>query len=246
MVRIGKIVALLLTLTIVMPSLILLTIKPANAQTIPKPSVPEFTLRFIDSSYDIPATTSKDPFNGQQIITPSRHVEQWSIEIRIKNVDFIPIKIQDSNNNTIDAVFCYVIQWKPRFSDNGWFTLFEAFYSYLPQSSGAETIRRINMTMPTNNEQFDVSEWSRYIPTDSQLNFRVKAMIGGPNDVYNFKGEESDWSNTQTLNLADGSVSLSTPNPSPTVPELSWLIIVPLLLSVFSVAIIVRYRKTAI
>jgi len=33
-------------------------------------------------------------------------------------------------------------------------------------------------------------------------------------------------------------------SPTPTVPELSWLAVVPLLLSVFAVAVIVRHRKT--
>lgn len=38
----------------------------------------------------------------------------------------------------------------------------------------------------------------------------------------------------------------STSNPTPSIPELSWLMVVPLLLSVFSVAVIVklRHRKT--
>jgi hypothetical protein len=35
-----------------------------------------------------------------------------------------------------------------------------------------------------------------------------------------------------------------TPSPSPTVPEQSWLTILPLLLFVFSVAVILMYRKT--
>ena len=35
------------------------------------------------------------------------------------------------------------------------------------------------------------------------------------------------------------------PSPSPTVPELSWLPIVPLLLSVFTVAVMVRHQKTS-
>ncbi len=43
---------------------------------------------------------------------------------------------------------------------------------------------------------------------------------------------------TQTL------MSSQSPSPTPTVPELSWLIILPLLLSLFSVAVIVRRRKT--
>jgi len=42
--------------------------------------------------------------------------------------------------------------------------------------------------------------------------------------------------------IAPNSVS---PNPTPTVPEISWLVILPLLLSVFSVAVILRHRKTA-
>ena len=41
--------------------------------------------------------------------------------------------------------------------------------------------------------------------------------------------------------------SIPTPavSPSPKVPELSWLVILPLLLSVFSFAVIIKYRKTA-
>lgn len=36
----------------------------------------------------------------------------------------------------------------------------------------------------------------------------------------------------------------SSPTPTPTVPEFSWLAIVPLFLSVFSVALFLRHRKT--
>lgn len=36
-----------------------------------------------------------------------------------------------------------------------------------------------------------------------------------------------------------------SPSPSPSVPEFSWLVIVPLLLSIVSVAVILKHRKTA-
>ncbi len=36
----------------------------------------------------------------------------------------------------------------------------------------------------------------------------------------------------------------ASPFPSPTVPELSWLVILPLLLSVFAVVVVLRHRKT--
>jgi hypothetical protein len=64
---------------------------------------------------------------------------------------------------------------------------------------------------------------------------------------------ETEWaafSGTVNFTISDPTPSPSpspTPTlvPTPTVPELSWLLIVPLLLSVFSVALLVRHRKTA-
>jgi hypothetical protein len=32
--------------------------------SIPKPSVPEFTVKLVDSSYDIPASSLIDPYTG--------------------------------------------------------------------------------------------------------------------------------------------------------------------------------------
>jgi hypothetical protein len=46
----SKAFALILTILIVMSCLTILTVKPANAQSIPKPSVPEFTLNIVDGS----------------------------------------------------------------------------------------------------------------------------------------------------------------------------------------------------
>ena len=36
-----------------------------------------------------------------------------------------------------------------------------------------------------------------------------------------------------------------TPTPTPTVPELSWLVIIPLIVSILSVAVLLRHRKIA-
>jgi hypothetical protein len=64
-----------------------------------------------------------------------------------------------------------------------------------------------------------------------------------PTDGYwedNFNpAEKSDWSNTQAVNLNQAATT------SPTqVPEFSWLAILPLLLSIFSVVVVLRHRKT--
>jgi hypothetical protein len=51
--------------------------------------------------------------------------------------------------------------------------------------------------------------------------------------------------NEQYLPIGYGSPdkSFTTPSPSPTVPELSWLAIIPLMVSILSIAVILRIRK---
>ena len=64
MSRIAKTFALLLTITIAVSFLTLLTVKPTNAQTIPTPSVPEFTLQFVGQPYDsLFITVKNQPYN---------------------------------------------------------------------------------------------------------------------------------------------------------------------------------------
>jgi len=46
--KIGKTLALFLTLIIALSRLTIVLVKPANGQALLKPSVPEFTLRYID------------------------------------------------------------------------------------------------------------------------------------------------------------------------------------------------------
>jgi hypothetical protein len=82
----SKTLALTLILLIAMSSLILLTVKPANAQTIPKPSVPEFALRYVDNSYDEPPTYKVDPYTGKTVLTQAGyHVKNDSVELIIRN-----------------------------------------------------------------------------------------------------------------------------------------------------------------
>jgi hypothetical protein len=88
-----------------------------------------------------------------------------------------------------------------------------------------------------------------------QIDFQAQALIGAVHRGYNasatnqlemypyvFSGEMSDWSSTQTITLPSTS---TLPTSTPTVPELPILVLVPLLLSVFSVVVVFRHRKTA-
>ena len=76
---------------------------------------------------------------------------------------------------------------------------------------------------------------------------QVMALVGNEvptnyenGTVYGFDGVTSVWSSTQTITISENSGS---PTPTPTVPELSWLAIVLLLLSGFSVAVMTSHRK---
>jgi hypothetical protein len=228
---IGRTFALFLTLTIAMSCLTLLTVKPANAiSSIPKPSVPEFTLRPIDnatleltiknqplnySKYESLYSTTFHLFYDIQIRTPSRDPktnvlnQQW--------IDLYPL---------VSFVSNYV---------TGETSLFISPTHSLPASNSSYTISRVPNSQPYTEVQVQVivGHDSLYLlpkhtPPKSLNDFAMGVMY----DV------SSGWSNTQTI-----TIPASSSSPTPSVPELSWLIILPLLLSIFSVAVVFRHRK---
>ncbi len=58
----------------------------AETYGIDRPSAPEFTVEFVDSSYDVPPTYKIDPYTGKNVTDKSGYtVENKSIVITIKN-----------------------------------------------------------------------------------------------------------------------------------------------------------------
>jgi hypothetical protein len=246
-----------LFLVIILSVSILWTITPSCAQTtpditpypeIPKPSVPQFTIKLIDSSYDIPATTSIDPYTGQTITQPSQHIEARTIEIRIKNQAFTPFEVKLGTSNWT-ASLQYDIQWKGHF-EKDWHGLTSDGYLGSDSGSPETVVTRQGEYSPTEGLKMDAQGMYTTFPPNSQLDFQVQAMIGFVHRVYSpiphsgwtFTGQTSDWSHTQTLNLADGSVSISS-NPSPSVPEFSLLSLFPLLVVIPLIAFFALKRK---
>ena len=76
----NKVIVLILVVILVASSLIM--IRPINAQSVPTPSVPVFTIALVDHSYDVaPVTTSTiNPYNNQTTTTtiPGYHVQKTS------------------------------------------------------------------------------------------------------------------------------------------------------------------------
>ena len=58
--------------------------------SITKPSVPEFTVKLMDNSYDVPAHNYTDPYSGKNTTYAGYHVYNATIDITIKNQAFTP------------------------------------------------------------------------------------------------------------------------------------------------------------
>src|SRR3989304_6020755 len=80
----------------------LIMVEFAFVQSTPKPSVPEFTVKFVNASYNV---TTTNPYTG---LDETRQTSNNSIEITINNQPF------DYSNNQI----YYNIRTKPHFADN--------------------------------------------------------------------------------------------------------------------------------
>lgn len=220
--RVNKGIALLLIAMLAVSSLIM--VESASAQSISKPSVPEFTLKFVEHPFEVAPTTTIDPYTGENVtVRAGRHVQNRSIEVIIGNQPFTPY--EDSNGNHI--YLFYNVSKKGHYENN---------WHYFPEILARLPLRALD------NDYTIVSFWMdqnwidqppfplRYdddpytqslgdISAGGQVDFRVQALVGcysDPSyktDFYNnfFTGETSGWSNTQTITI-DGSASVATPD----------------------------------
>jgi hypothetical protein len=191
------------------------------AQSTPKPSVPQFTAKYVDHSYTVPANTYIDQYTGQQVTEPSYIVQNETIDISIKNQPF-------SSTEDI-AYLCYNIREKGHFGEGNWTEEYQI-------SNGDNTLFRAS------NTAYTIISLPKTASNGGQIDFQVKAYftIGHRFMVTNFgtwTWEESDWSNTQTVAIP------STSTPSPTVPELPWLALLPLCLMMLAVVLVLKRPK---
>jgi hypothetical protein len=250
--KINKTSALILTLILTLPCLTLLTANPADAQTIPKPSTPDFTVALIDSSYDIPPTSTVNPYNGEVTTTTGQHIESRTIQLSVKNQPFTPYTVQwQSGDQTYNKTVYlhYEVHWKGHFEQT-WHQQYyplDEHYMITPEDAQLKNEYTI-FTYKGDSVSDGWSGMGLTMPHDAQIDFQVKAYIGYVKYVqessiggFAFTGEESDWSNTQTITLTQ---TPTTPTATPTIPELTWIVILPMLLSLLVVIVVVNYRRT--
>jgi len=199
---------------------------PVSAQAGFKPSVPQFSVKLVDSSYDVPpsTTTVTDPYTGKEsIVTNSGyHVSDRTIEVTIKNQPFTPYK---KENAWTPPKLYYKIQFKGHFEEK-WNT-----FPWL-NSEGK--------VVPSDSEYTVVSSQSgitgitymiNHLEAGSQLDFRVQAVIGYDKGIFaqdhplpvgtEFIVEtSSNWSNIQTIAI-DKTGSSSHPSQTTTLPPVN-------------------------
>jgi hypothetical protein len=230
----SKTAILMLITVLVLSSLVM--VGSGFAQSNSKPSVPEFTLKYVDNSYDVPSTYGIDQYTGKTVMTQAGyHVENKSIEVTITNQPFSPY--EDANGETLQLY--YNIRWKGHFGDY-WYD-----YNSSRQMLMSPYSRFDDEGFPILNDQFKVatfalgdgSQNSNYVATirdisaDGQVDFQVQAYIGyytvvqgtpvppfRTPEYHVFTGETSGWSNTQTLHIEESQTSPQSPEPTLT-PE---------------------------
>ena len=201
-----------LTLTLIvllLSSLMVLTIPPANVQAASKPSIPQqFSIKLIDNSYDIQPVQTIDPYTGVATTKPGYRVENKTIAVTIKNQPFTSYTNADGKK----CELYYRVEVKGHFSED-W-----QHFSYFTGDRFVSHVRQSDL-------QYTVMSGSANYGAGSQLDFRVKAFTGywdGPtqldhligfHDPYLVEDIASDWSKPQIFTMPGES---SLPSPSQT------------------------------
>jgi hypothetical protein len=196
-----------LALTIILALLVPVLAGIVQAESsIPKPSVPDFSLKVVAHPYDVAPTTTIDPYTGDEIITSYGYREEnKSVEVTIKNQPFTSTLDVSGNYTSL----YYNVQFKGQYTDE-WKNA-RAFYN---ASNSEYTVISISLI-------------PYQIPDGSPLDFQVRAFTGYavkkaydsilPPEMqyyYEYIGQTGDWSNTQTITIPTS--TSSPPDQTPT------------------------------
>jgi len=192
-----------LELLIVILSLSLISL--ANAQTIVKPSIPEFQIKVTDHSQTLPPVYEIDQFTGKNITIREGATFKWrTLEFIIKNQP-----VQDPNN------LYYNIRYMGEYANN-WTYLYHGD-TFVRAELGQTT----TITFLVSGQALSGNSYYLPIPVGATVDFQMEAMMGNifrksPEFAsgYEFRGETSGWSSTQTVTIPD-SPNPNPPNPSP-------------------------------
>lgn len=193
--------------------------EPPEQVFMPKPSVPEFIVKFVDYSYDVPPTYGIDQYTGETAITKQgEHIINRTLEFTIKNQPFTCY--EDSEGKEIEL--CFNFRFKGYYgSEWSYYPFKPDGYSSIPYGmlTGASTpkLSQSNTEYTSISINLDVLlaissgyKGSHTYPSGGQMDFQAQALIGYisyeatgliAGSHYILSGETSDWSETQTITL---------------------------------------------
>ncbi|MCL2135326.1 MAG: hypothetical protein FWH37_07235 [Candidatus Bathyarchaeota archaeon] len=181
-------------------------------QKIPTPS---FTVTYKDLSYDVPESTSKDPYTGVTITNPSYHVDNRTIQVKIDNREFV------KNYGHLGQIF-YEARMKGSY-ENEWNR-----HTAGGKADVASQFTTIIFDSASGDITFPPGSFINYfpIPFEGKVDISVRAHIRGGYSNPNFMPPESshyedallgesDWSKTQTVTISGfGGQELNQPSNS--------------------------------
>jgi hypothetical protein len=213
------------------------------AESIPKPSVPEFNLKFVDNSYDVPPTYSTDLYTGETVMTEAGYrAQNISVEVTIENQPFTPY--EDSDGNKLKLL--YQVRRKPRhgeewissssngssFSSSVASNLWSDANGILLYPDAPTTVFSFGFDENNGTHPFYGKANLGDVPDGGEIDFQVQAFIGYYTqidtdpllDPYRrtwtvpvwITGEASGWSTTQTIKIDKNQISLASPAPTST------------------------------
>jgi hypothetical protein len=230
--------SLILFVILILVSSSLIATNTAFAQLISKPSVPVFTAKYADFSYNVPTTYGIDQSTGKNVtIQAGYHVENRTIEFNIKNQLFTTYN--DSNGNFIGLYYNFRAkvhnenEWVLHpFAETGlgtWQSTYTNSKYYKSASPSYPASNSENTDIIIGLDFFNLEN----VFAGDQIDFQMQTLEGHIDPInsgpiagmgyYSFTGTAGDWSNTQTITVGETpsiSITASTsPTPTPSVPE---------------------------
>ncbi|MCW4000546.1 MAG: hypothetical protein NWE93_09925 [Candidatus Bathyarchaeota archaeon] len=190
---------------------------PAEATV--TPSVPAFTLKLVNHTYDTAATTSTDPYTGQPVTNPGSHIEWVTADFTIINQHY---DVQQEGGYNLVSGLQYALRYRGHFSDQNWIPLNYAGSYRFPSQDEAQTVISVGINMDSRADfllPYDQKpNYQIEVTAGGTVDFQVQALIGTashnpliPFSGWVFNGTESGWSSPQTVALGE-TINYPLPN----------------------------------
>lgn len=182
---------LLLISALIMANLI--STQAISANSTSKPSVPDFTVQYVSHPYDVQPGYEIDEY-GEKIAHPGYHVENRSLEIKVKNEPFA----SENSNYSSYSFFGYNIRYKGHYEKEWKYP-----FGSLDGCSLLDGFPKLSST------EYTIITPQIYFSYKQPVDFQVQSLAGnlhyfngrviGFVDILSFEGETSAWSETKTV-----------------------------------------------